>query len=157
MPLIELGDVYNSKKESNVYQARRADRANLANVSKRYGQEYWDGDRKYGYGGYHYIEGYWTGTAKRIIEHYKLDNNSAVLDIGCGKGYLLYEIKQLLPGIKIAGLDISEYAVNHAKEEVRPYLNIGQGQSLPYGDAEFDLVLCLSVLHNLYLFDLKKH
>lgn len=156
MPLINLGDAYNTKKESYIYQARIADRANLADVSKKYGYEYWDGDRKYGYGGYHYIEGYWTETAEKIIEHYQLDNNSSVLDIGCGKAYLLYEIKKLLPQIRVAGLDISEYALANAKEEVKPYLKVGGGQELPYDNSEFDLVLCLSVLHNLYLYDLKK-
>ncbi len=156
MPLINLGDAYNTKKDSKVYQARSEDRANLASVSKEYGYEYWDGDRKYGYGGYHYIEGYWTETAKQIIEHYHLNNDSSVLDIGCGKGYLLYEIKKLLPQIKVAGLDISDYAIADSKEEIRPYLSVGVAQSLPYENSEFDLVLCLSVLHNLYLYDLKE-
>ena len=69
------------------------------NVSKRYGKDYWDGNRKYGYGGYKYIPGRWENVAKSIIKNYKLNKNSSILDVGCGKAFLLYEIKKLIPGI----------------------------------------------------------
>ena len=60
--------------------------------AKKYEKNYWDGNRKYGYGGYKYIPGRLEPVAKKLIKKFKL-NNSKILDIGCGKGYLLFEIK----------------------------------------------------------------
>ena len=77
--------------------------------SKKYAFNYWDGKRKYGYGGYKYIAGRWKKVAKNLIKKYKLNNNSKILDVGCGKGFLLYEIKKLLPSIEVKGFDISKY------------------------------------------------
>ena len=74
-------------------------------IARRYSKDYWDGSRKYGYGGYKFIPGYWTKVAKKIIKKYKLSNKSKILDIGCGKGFLLYEIKSILKNIKIVGID----------------------------------------------------
>ena len=69
--------------------------------AREFGYDYWDGDRKYGYGGYKYIPGRWRSVAKQMIKKYKITNNSKVLDVGCGKGYILYEIKKILPNLKI--------------------------------------------------------
>ena len=86
---------------------------------KKYAYNYWDGNRKFGYGGYKYIPGRWQPVAKKLIKDFKLTNNSRILDIGCGKGYLLYELKLLLPKIKIIGIDISNYAIKNAKKEIK--------------------------------------
>ena len=66
-------------------------------IAKKYEKEYWDGDRRYGYGGYKYIPGRWKSVAEMLIKNYNLNNNSSVLDVGCGKAFLLYEMKLLLP------------------------------------------------------------
>ena len=87
--------------------------------AKKYGKNYWDGNRKYGYGGYKFIDGYQTPVALKLIKKFKLTNNSKIIDIGCGKGFLLYEIKKILPGIKIEGIDVSRYAKLYAKKEVK--------------------------------------
>lgn len=129
------------------------DKAHCSQVAKRFDQDYWDGDRKYGYGGFVY-DGRWAPVAAEIIRHYGLTAASSVLDVGCGKGFLLHELRQLLPGLKVRGLDVSFYALKHAKEEVRPFLDLGEAQRLPYGDRSFDLVLSITTLHNLYLYDL---
>ena len=63
--------------------------------AKKYEKNYWDGPRKFGYGGYSYIPGRLTPVAKKLIKKFKLNNKSKILDFGCGKGYLLYEIKTL--------------------------------------------------------------
>ncbi|MGQ9661574.1 MAG: class I SAM-dependent methyltransferase [Kiritimatiellia bacterium] len=131
----------------------RGDKAECAEVAKRFDAEYWDGERKYGYGGYYY-DGRWAPVAAQLADYYGLTPESAILDVGCGKGFLLYEFNKLMPGVTIRGLDISRYAVEHAKEEVRPFLDIGHARRLPYPDKSFDLVLSLGTLHNLYLFDL---
>jgi len=115
--------------------------------------EYWDGDRNTGYGGYRY-DGRWRPIAEHMVDHYAIRPGQSILDVGCGKGYLLYEFTQLVPGIKISGLDISHYALQHSKEEVRPFLQLGSAKELPYSAASFDFVVSLNTLHNLYLPDL---
>jgi protein-L-isoaspartate(D-aspartate) O-methyltransferase len=133
----------------------RGDKARCAEVARRFGREYWDGDRKYGYGGYRY-DGRWAPVAEALIAHYGLAEGQRVLDVGCGKGYLLYELKRLVPGLEVRGLDVSEYALANAKEEVRPLLDPGEAQALPYADGAFDLVLSITTLHNLYIHDLER-
>jgi len=118
--------------------------------------DYWDGDRRYGFGGYKY-DGRWKPIAQSIINEYALTNNSSILDVGCGKAFLLFEIKEILPDIKIVGFDISTYAINNAKEEVKQYVFNHKAQDkYPFKDNEFDLVLSLNTLHNLKIYDLKK-
>ena len=120
------------------------------NVSKNYGKDYWDGDRKYGYGGYKYIKDYHKPLAQKLIKDYNLNNNSKILDLGCGKGFLLYEIKKILSGISILGLDISSYAKNNAKKEIKNNIvKKDLNYKLEYKDKEFDLVISINTLHNL--------
>lgn len=145
------------KKTQRDYVRRvvEADKAECAAVAKKFGREYWDGDRKYGYGGYTY-DGRWRVVAEEMAAHYNLQPGQKVLDVGCGKGFLLYELTQVVPGIEVAGIDISQYAIDNAKEEVRPYLIQGLAQDLPYDDRSFDLVYSVTTFHNLYIYDLKK-
>ena len=91
-------------------------------IASKYGFEYWDGNRKYGYGGYRYIPGRWKDVAKKLIKIYSLNNNSKILDVGCGKAFLLYEIKLILPKIKICGFDISSYAISKAKDSIKKFI-----------------------------------
>ena len=124
-------------------------------VAREYGADFWDGDRRYGYGGFSY-DGRWKTVALKLIETYDLKDDARILDVGCGKGFLLYELKQLLPQATVVGFDISEYALSHAKEEIRGDLRVQRAQSrYPFADGEFDLVISLTTLHNLEIFDLK--
>ena len=124
--------------------------------AKEYEADYWDGDRRYGYGGYKYMAGRWKPVAEALIENYGLTNESSVLDVGCGKGYLLYEMKLLLPELRIAGFDISKHGLENAKEEVKDFLFIHRAQDpYPYKDNEFDLVISLGCVHNLRIFELE--
>ena len=145
------------KKTSRKYIDRMVDdKINCMTKSKEYGFDYWDGDRRFGYGGYKY-DGRWVEIAKDLIEQYNLTNESKVLDVGCGKAFLIYEIKQILPNITIAGFDTSSYAIENAKEEIKEYLYIHKAEDkYKYEDNEFDLVISLGTLHNLKIFDLKK-
>lgn len=126
------------------------DKAECAEVASRFDGDYWDGPRQYGYGGYRY-DGRWRPLAERLIAHYGLKPGDRILDVGCGKGFLLHEFTQALPGIEIAGIDISAYAIEHAKEEVQPVLRVGNATALPYDDHTFDFVVSLGTLHNLPL------
>ena len=124
-------------------------------VARQFGADFWDGDRRYGYGGFRY-DGRWKPVAERLIADYALASNCSILDIGCGKGFLLYELQQLLPDARIVGFDISGYAIANAKEEIRNNLFSHRAQDvLPFQEQEFDLVISLTTLHNLYLPDLK--
>ncbi len=129
------------------------DKAECAEVAFQWGKDYWDGDRKYGYGGYRY-DGRWRSVAEEMVRYYGLRPGASILDVGCGKGFLLYEFTQALPGARVAGLDISEYAVAHAKDEVRPFLRVGIAARLPFDARSFDLVISINTLHNLYIYDL---
>jgi len=124
--------------------------------AKEYEQDYWDGDRRFGYGGYKYMPGRWKPVAEALIQEYGLGPGSRVLDVGCGKGFLLYEMLLIEPGLQIVGIDISEHGLSQAPEAVRDKLFIHRAQDvLPFGDKEFDLVISLGTLHNLQVFDLK--
>jgi len=125
-----------------------------AKLAKKWAYDYWDGDRRINYGGYKYIPGRWAGVAKKLIEYYKLTENSSVLDIGCGKGFLLYELKKILPSINIAGLDISEYAIENSKEEIKKFLKVGNATKLNFKDNNFDLAFSINTFHNLYNYEL---
>lgn len=125
--------------------------------AKEYEFDYWDGDRRFGYGGYRFIEGRWKSVAEALIAEYKLTNNSKILDVGCGKGFLLYEIKNILPDIYIVGFDISKHALENAHPDIKSYLMLQRAED-PYQfqDNSFDLVISLTTLHNLRLPDLEK-
>ena len=132
------------------------DKVHCMQIAKQYDKDYWDGDRRYGYGGYKYIPGRWRSVAEQLIKSYSLTSSSKVLDMGCGKGYLMYEIKLLVPDINIIGIDSSLYALKHAKDEIKPFLFKHKVEErLMYKDNEFDLVISMGVFHNLRLPDLK--
>lgn len=126
------------------------DKAECAEVAVRFDRDYWDGDRRYGFGGYRY-DGRWRAVAEAIASHYQLQPGARILDVGCGKAFLLYELSQVVPQSQVVGLDISRYALENAKEEVRPFLIEGNASQLPFADHSFDLVISITTLHNLYL------
>ena len=139
------------------YLARMIDdKVHCMRKAKEYEADYWDGDRRYGYGGYRYIEGRWAPVAQALIDTYGLTRDARILDVGCGKGFLLHELKKLLPEAEIAGFDISKHGLASARDEVKPYLFEYRAQDrYPYGDGQFDLVISLATLHNLKLFELQ--
>jgi SAM-dependent methyltransferase len=137
-----------STKRNYVQRVVEHDKAECADVARQWGHDYWDGDRRYGYGGYRY-DGRWRAVAERMAAHYGLKPGTRVLDVGCGKAHLLYEFTQVVPGIEVRGIDISAYGIAHAKEEMREFLTVGPATALPYRDGEFDFVLSLATLHNL--------
>lgn len=154
MPNLDfISQVHSSTKRNYVERVTSVDKATVAELAIQFGKDYWDGDRSTGYGGYHY-DGRWYAVAEKIATHYGITSGDKILDIGCGKGFLLYEFTRAVPGVEVAGIDISEYAIEHAKEEVKPFLRVGNANRLPYADGEFDLVISLNTLHNLYIFDL---
>ncbi len=127
-----------------------------AKLAKKWDFEYWDGDRRINYGGYKYIQGRWDLVIKKMIKHYELKKQSKILDIGCGKGFMLYDFSRLMPEAEIYGIDISQYAIENSKEEVKKNLVLGNATNLPWPNNFFDLVISITTLHNLKAYDLEK-
>lgn len=124
-------------------------KAKAAELAKQWGYDYWDGDRRINYGGYKYIPGRWAPVAKMMIDHYNLKPGDSVLDVGCGKGFLLVELALALPGLRVYGLDISEYAIEHAHPDVKRRIRNGNAAKLPFRDKQIDLIFSINTLHNL--------
>lgn len=127
--------------------ARDADRE----IAKRFGREYFDGTRDQGYGGYRYNPRFWMGVAEDLRDAYGIGAGTRVLDVGCAKGFLLHDLRQVTPGVEVFGLDVSKYAILNSMEDVRPRLVRGTAERLPFPDHAFDVVLCINTIHNLPL------
>ena len=141
----------------NYLQRMLNEKVNCMKVARKFEKDYWDGKRKYGYGGYKYIPGRWAEVARKLIKKYKLNNKSKVLDVGCGKGFVLFEIKKILPNIKIYGYDVSKHALKNSKVEIKNNLFIHDARKkIPFKNNYFDLVISLACLHNLKIFELEK-
>lgn len=125
-------------------------------IARQFGAEYFDGERLYGYGGYDYHPRFWTDTVRRFRDHYRLADDAAVLDVGCGKGFMMHDFKLLMPRMTLAGIDISQYAYDHAAEDVKPFISVGNATKLPYPDDSFDLVISINTIHNLPIEECKQ-
>lgn len=125
-------------------------------IARQFGEDFFDGDRLYGYGGYNYHPRFWQETVKRFRDYYQLPEDAKILDVGCGKGFMLYDFKQLMAHSRVVGLDISDYAILNAKPEVKSYLEVGNAKKLPYADNSFDLVISINTIHNLPLIECKQ-
>lgn len=151
-----ISKIHNSTKR-NYLKRMINSKVSAMKIARRYGKEYWDGNRSNGYGGYKYIDGYWKPVALKLIKKYKLTNKSKILDIGCGKGFLLYEIKKILPKLKIIGFDISKYAIKNSHPKIKGYLSLVKAQNkYPLKKKSIDLVISLGTLHNLNIYELSK-
>jgi ubiquinone/menaquinone biosynthesis C-methylase UbiE len=148
-----ISRVHKSTARDYVRRVVEHDKAACAEIAGRFDKDYWDGERHLGYGGYRY-DGRWRAVAEDMASHYGLKAGDRILDVGCGKAFLLYEFTQAVPGCEVVGIDVSQYAVDNAKEEVRPFLRVGNAARLPFPDGSFDFVVSVNALHNLYLPDL---
>ena len=155
--LLEIVTPLHQATQRDYLTRMQDEKVHCMKVAKQYEKEYWDGDRRFGYGGYKYMPGRWKPVAEELIKIYNLTNQSSVLDIGCGKAYLLYEMKLLLPDLKVVGFDISEHGLGEAKKEISEFLFIHKAQEqYPFEDNAFDLVISLGCFHNLRIFELEK-
>lgn len=118
-------------------------------ILQKFGKEYFDGKRDHGYGGYYYNKKYFYKIAKELVKHYNLDNNSKILDIGCAKGFLMHDLKNLLPKATIYGIDISTYCKKNAMVDQKKYIKVACSSKLPFKNNYFDLVISISTIHNL--------
>ena len=151
-----LSVVHKSTKRD--YLARVNDpefpKAKAAQLAKQWDFDYWDGDRRINYGGYKYMEGRWEKVAKAMADHYGIKPGDKILDVGCGKGFLMFDWTKVVPGVEVYGIDISSYAIANAKEEIKNRVQVGNATELPWPDKHFDLVYSLNTLHNLHTYEL---
>jgi len=115
-------------------------------------KEFYDGDRNNGYGGLIY-DGRWAPIAENMIESYALSAQSAILQIGCEKGFLLHEFRQLLPDVKLAGTEISDYPIICAMPSVKGFIQKAPFTQLPFANREFDFVIAIGAVYSLNLAD----
>ena len=144
-----------STARNYVERVTEHDKAECAAKAKEWGFDYWDGARQFGYGGYSY-DGRWRPIAADLVKYYGLKPGDKILDVGCGKAYLLFEMTQEVEGLNVTGVDISSYGLENAKEEMRGHLLQGHCRELDFEDDSFDFVYSINTLHNLEVFDLKK-
>ena len=135
------------KTKRNIQAREDAKDPEIVRISKEFGEMYFDGPRDYGYGGYKY-DGRWVPVAHDIIDHFGLKSGMRVLDAGCAKGFLVKDLRDACPGLDVTGLEISEYAIENAHPDAKPYLVQGSIDAMPF-DQPFDAVLCLDTVHNL--------
>ena len=153
---INLMTVNHKKTKRNYLKRMNNSKVRCMVEARKYEKNYWDGPRKYGYGGYKYIEGRWKNVAKKIIKRFNLKNTSKILDVGCGKAFILYEIKKILPSIDIVGFDISHHGIKNAPKGIRKNLFIQKAQNkYNYPNKEFDLAISTGCFHNLAINELK--
>ncbi len=137
------------KTKRNLDERQIQKNLEIQNVARRFGREFFDGDRKYGYGGYSYQPRFWQPVVPTFQKYFGLTAQSRVLDVGCAKGFMLHDFAQLIPGIHVKGIDISEYAIQNAIEDMKPFVMVANARELPFPDHSFDLVISINTIHNL--------
>tara|TARA_B100001540_G_C15569589_1_gene534288 strand:+ start:19 stop:684 length:666 start_codon:yes stop_codon:yes gene_type:complete len=151
-----INKLHSSTKRNYLKRMKKSKPLNVK-IAKKFAKDFWDGKRQFGYGGYRYIKDHFKPLAIKLIKRYRLNSNSKILDVGCGKGFLLFEIQKLIPGIKIFGFDISKYAIKNSKSEVKDKIFVYNAKNkYPFKRKFFDLVFSINTLHNLRIYDLKK-
>lgn len=125
-------------------------------LARKFGKEFFDGDRSHGYGGFSYNSRFWEPVVPTFQNHWNISSDNSLLDIGCAKGFMMYDFYRLIPGIKVEGIDISEYAIENGIEEMKPFLKVASADDLPYEDNSFDYAISITTLHNFDNDDLIK-
>ncbi len=153
---LEIDLLKNYPKAKRDLSARSKKNKNDQDIARRFGKDFFDGDRKHGYGGFYYNSKFWTEVVKDFQKHWGLNNDSSILDVGCGKGFMIYDFLKLLPALKIKGIDISDYAIKNSKPEVSHLTSVASAEKLPFEDNEFDYVISINTIHNLPINNCKK-
>jgi len=125
-------------------------------IARKFGEEFFDGDRKNGYGGFSYNSRFWPPVVPTIKDYFSLNSDSSLLDVGCAKGFMLHDIAKFIPGITLKGIDISEYAITHAIEDMQKNVKVADARKLPFEDNSFDVVISINTVHNLEKDELAK-
>lgn len=116
------------------------------------GREYYDGARENGYGGYRY-DGRWKLIIPVLIQRYGLTSSSHILEVGCKKGFFLHDLKQMLPGITVRGVENHLYPLENGMESIKADVQLASYQALPFLDRSFDFVMAFASIYMLNLRD----
>ncbi|OGT12475.1 MAG: methyltransferase type 11 [Gallionellales bacterium RIFCSPHIGHO2_02_FULL_57_16] len=131
--------------EERLASKTEADRA----IARQFGREFFDGDRNHGYGGFNYMSRFWQPVIPTFQDYWQLSASSSLLDVGCAKGFMLHDLAELIPGITVKGVDISQYAIENAIADMKPHVQIANATKLPFPDKSFDVVISINTIHNL--------
>ena len=118
-------------------------------IARQFGKEFFDGERRFGYGGFNYHPKYWSGVVGDMAEYWDIKSHESLLDVGCAKGFMLFDFLEMNLDLKLRGIDISEYAISNSKPEVKDSLVLGNAVSLPFAESSFDYVISINTIHNL--------
>lgn len=153
---IEIDLLRNYPKSNRDIDARAEEKTEEdREIARRFGREFFDGERKTGYGGFSYNSKYWSPVVPDFIEHFSLAPHDSLLDVGCAKGFMLNDFIGAIPELEVVGVDISDYAVENSLASVREHLHVASAVSLPFPDKRFDVVISINTIHNLDLEDCK--
>ena len=125
-------------------------------VARKFGKDFFDGDRRHGYGGFSYNSKFWSPVVPDFQKYFGLNSNDKILDVGCAKGFMLHDFSRLIPGISVSGVDVSDYAIRNSLSDVKPFLSVADAKDLPFADNEFNLTISINTVHNLELDDCVK-
>ena len=117
-------------------------------IARQFGREFFDGDRRNGYGGFSYDPRFWTPVVPDFKRHFSLKSGDLILDVGCAKGFMLHDFHELIPGLEVKGIDVSGYAIEHALDSMKPYVSVGDARALPFPDDSFDVAISVTTIHN---------
>tara|TARA_B100000700_G_C14879146_1_gene777186 strand:+ start:85 stop:774 length:690 start_codon:yes stop_codon:yes gene_type:complete len=137
------------KSKRNIFERQSEKTEEDRRIARKFGKDFFDGDRKHGYGGFSYNPKFWQPVIPDFQKYWNLNTKSSILDVGCGKGFMLYDIFKLIPGVNIKGVDISEYAINNCLPEMKKFLQVSDATKLPFPDNSFDVVISINTIHNL--------
>jgi len=137
------------KAKRNVEERGASKSEEDRSLARKFGKDFFDGDRKNGYGGFNYHPKFWQPVIPTFKEYWNLNSHSSLLDVGCAKGFMLYDLSLLVPGIKLAGIDVSDYAIQNSLDEVKTFVSVANAVDLPFDDNSFDVVISINTVHNL--------
>ena len=137
------------KSKRNLVERVKEKTEEVRTIARRFGKEFFDGDRNQGYGGFAYNAKFWQPVIPDFIKFWGLNSKSSVLDVGCAKGFMLYDLSKLIPGINLRGIDVSEYAINNSVSEIKKFVQIADAKKIPFPDNSFDVVISINTVHNL--------
>lgn len=153
----EIDLLVNYPKAKRNVEARGQDKTEADRaIARKFGKEFFDGDRSHGYGGFSYNSRFWSPVVPTFKEYFSLSSESSLLDVGCAKGFMLHDIAKAIPRITLKGLDVSEYAIENAIEDVKPNIQVADARELPFEDDSFDVVISINTIHNLEKDELAK-
>jgi len=145
---IDLLENYPRTKR-NVEERGAAKTEDVRRIARQFGKDFFDGDRQYGYGGFKYFPRFWQPVIPTFQKHFGLTSRSSLLDVGCAKGFMLHDLTELIPGITVSGVDVSDYAIAHAMDGIKSKLQVADARDLPFADNSFDVVISINTIHNL--------